>query len=1803
MNPKTRKGRKPTPTPSVPTQSCADEPFCPIAALGASAGGLEVFGQFFDKLPPDTGLAFVLVQHLDPAHETLIPEILAKHTSMPVVCAEDGLNIQANHVYVIAPNGSLRMEGCTLRVDPLPAHRDGKLIDGFFRSIAENQKENVIGIILSGTGTDGTMGMKAIREHGGLTIAQKPETAKFDGMPRSAVASGFADLVLTVEEMPPRILEHIRHVAGVQQRKGVEAVQQEVLEALPQILPVLRKRTGHDFSRYKHSTLVRRIQRRMQVLYLDSAAKYSKCLKDNPDETDALFKDLLIGVTQFFRDPESFEFLAKKVIPELFRGKKRGGEVRVWVPGCASGEEAYSFAILLAEHAEKVKEKLKIQVFATDLDVEALAYARKARYAAEIADQLSPARLKKFFKKTGQVYEVVDSVREMCVFSPHNLIKDPPFSRLDLISCRNLLIYLEVELQKKLLPLFHYALNPSGHLFLGPSENVASRSELFRTIEARHRVFQRKPMLLHAPARFPLIDTGQVTKLQGMAASPVPNTPKESNMARSIERVIIEEYAPASVVINEQGEVMFFAGDTGKYLKPPAGSPNNKLVAMARENVRLELRTLIHRAISTGREALRRNLRIKAGRENLQIDLVVRPLTELGQDAGLYLVLFRELIPTKQGRPSARETFARHELPIIKQLEDELTTTREDLQTTIEELETSNEELKSANEELLSMNEELQSANEEMQTSKEEIQSTNDELQRKIEEAEHINAELRRAQHERAEYAAIVENSDDAIIGKTLDGTITSWNRAAERIFGYSAPEVIGTSILRIIPSDRHEEESRILQKLRRGEPVEHYETQRLTKGGRHIQVSLTSSPIRDPQGFVIGASKIARDITLQMEAVRASLLLAAVVDSSEDAIISKRLDGTVTSWNKAAEKMFGYTSEEMIGQPITRLFPEDRLEEEPDVIAKISRGHRIEHFETIRKKKDGKLVEVSLTISPVKDPHGKIIGASKIVRDITGQKAAQRSSMLLAAIVDSSDDAIVSKTLDGVVTSWNPAAEKIFGYTAHEMIGQPITKLFPPDRLDEETYVLSRIRSGQRIEHFETLRQAKDGTLLEVSLTISPVKDAQGRIIGASKIARDVTVQKAAARASQLLAAIVDSSEDAIVSKRLDGIVTSWNKAAEKLFGYTAREMIGQSITRLFPENRLEEEPKIIARIGRGERVEHFETVRKTKDGRLIDLSLTISPVLDEHGHVIGASKIARDISERRRNEEELRRNEEQLRDMADSIPQLAWMAEADGNIFWYNQRWYEYTGTTLEQMKGWGWEKVHDPELLPVVKERWGESLRTGKPFEMEFPLRGADGKYQWFLTRVNPMRDSRGNIVRWFGTNTNIDEAQRARQALEEERRILEVLNETGAAIASQLDLETLVQLVTDAGTKLSGAKFGAFFYNVTNEAGESFLLYTLSGAPREAFEKFGLPRNTPIFNPTFCGEGVVRSGNITKDPRYGTMPPHHGMPKGHLPVCSYLAVPVTSRSGEVIGGLFFGHPEPDVFTERAERLIVGIAAQAAIAIDNARLLDTAKREISQRKQVETELNRAKDELEERVKERTASLRETTEQLETFCYTVAHDLRSPLRAQQTFAQILIEDHKGMLDEAGLNYAKRILHAAERLDKLVQDLLTYARLSRSELKFEDVDLAKVLENFRNSHSEEIERRGALISIGSLHSVSAHPATLNLIVSNLIVNAMKFVNAGEIPTVEVCSERHGKLVRLWVKDNGIGIDSEGQKKIFGVFQRLHPINEYPGTGIGLAIVQKGVERMGGKVGVESEPAKGSRFWIELPAGAGSSQP
>ncbi len=562
---------------------------------------------------------------------------------------------------------------------------------------------------------------------------------------------------------------------------------------------------------------------------------------------------------------------------------------------------------------------------------------------------------------------------------------------------------------------------------------------------------------------------------------------------------------------------------------------------------------------------------------------------------------------------------------------------------------------------------------------------------------------------------------------------------------------------------------------------------------------------------------------------------------------------------------------------------------------------------------------------------------------------------------------------------------------------------------------------------------------------------------------------------------------------------------------------------------------------------------------------------------------------------QEALRRREEEMLALADSIPQLAWMAAPEGHIFWYNRRWYDYTGTTFEQMEGWGWQSVHDPKILPQVIERWKASIETGAPFDMEFPLRRADGVFRWFLTRVNPLRDNEGKVVRWFGTNTDIDQAKRAEDAVRGEASILELINKTGSAIAAELDLQTIVQSVTDTGTKLTDAKFGAFFYNITDENGDALLLYALSGAPREAFEKFGHPRATALFGPTFRGEGPIRSDDILQDPRYGTMAPHHGMPKGHLPVRSYLAVPVTLRSGEVVGGLFFGHPEPSIFTERSERLIVAVAAQAAIAIDNARLFEAAQRELRQRKEAEADRER----LLVSEKEARAQAERETAMKDEFLATVSHELRTPLNAILGWANLL---RTGSSDTVDITEGLEVIERNARSQaQIIEDLLDMSRIVSGNIRLDvqQVDVVQVINASLDSvRPTAAAREIRLTSVLDPQAgpISGDPARIQQILWNLLTNALKFTPKGG--RVHVVLERVESHLEIAVSDSGRGIAPEFLPHVFDRFRQADAstTREHRGLGLGLAIVKNLSELHGGSVRAHSAGRdQGAVFTVTFP--------
>jgi len=705
-------------------------PSFPIVGIGASAGGLEAFDQFFTHMPPDTGMAFVLIQHLDPKHKSILSELVRRYTRMPVREVEDGMSVEPNSVYVIPPNRNMAILHRKLHLleqSDISGLRTP--IDFFFRSLAEDLKDKAICIVLSGTGTEGAMGLRAVKGEGGMAMAQDAESAKYDGMPRSAIGTGLVDYILPPEKMADQLIRYVRHATG-----DVSAITTDAADKdgglLQKIFILIRSQTGHDFSYYKQNTILRRIERRMAVNQISGLPAYVRYMQDDPREAVILFKELLIGVTNFFRDKEAFEALRNKVIPRLFENRSPDNPLRIWVPGCSTGEEAYSIAILCQDFMGTEGKNLSVQMFATDIDNAAIESARLGLYPNSIAADVPPDYLARFFARENGSFRMKKEIRDKVVFALQNVITDPPFSKIDLISCRNLLIYLGPELQKRVLPLFHYSLKKEGFLFLGTSETIGEFSDYFSIVDRKGKLFKRKETNLvrgdlldfHAPTTTDRRVDAQVLRHVGPM--------RATNYREVAERIIRESYGPTGVIINEKSEVLYIHGRAGKYLEPPSGEFTGDLLAMAREGLRLELATAIRKVSVLKTEIRTPHIRVKTNGEDQLINLVIKPISQPPSLEGTLLVIFEDLpSEDKAGlQPTTDESIDTEPFPRIQQLEQELRSTKEYLQTTIEELETANEELKSTNEELQSSNEELQSTNEELETSKEELQSINEEL-------------------------------------------------------------------------------------------------------------------------------------------------------------------------------------------------------------------------------------------------------------------------------------------------------------------------------------------------------------------------------------------------------------------------------------------------------------------------------------------------------------------------------------------------------------------------------------------------------------------------------------------------------------------------------------------------------------------------------------------------------------------------------------------------------------------------------------------------------------------------------------------------------------------------------------------------------------------------------------------------------------------------------------------------------------------------------------------------------------------
>jgi two-component system, chemotaxis family, CheB/CheR fusion protein len=885
-----------------------------IVGIGASAGGLEALEQFLSNVPENSGMAYVVIQHLDPTQKGMLPELLQRISKMKVFQVKDRLAIKPNCVYVIPPNKSMSiLKGVLHLFEPMETRGLRLPIDFFLRSLADDRHEQSIGIILSGMGSDGSIGLRAIKENNGIVMVQDPVTAKYDSMPRNAIDSVLVDIVAPANELPAKLIAFLKHIPVVKADLEIEIKDKSSLE---KIIILLRTYTGNDFSLYKKNTVYRRIERRMGVHKIDKITSYVHFLQENPKELDILFKELMIGVTNFFRDSSVWEKLKKTVIPNIIANLKPGSILRAWVPGCSTGEEAYSLAIVFKEVLEKINPHggFSLQIFATDLDNEAIEIARKGIFHANITADVTPDRLNRFFVAIDEGYRVNAEIREMLVFAQHNIIMHPPFTKIDILSCRNLLIYMDNELQKKLLGLFYYSINPEGIMLLGSAETLGMQSHFFTPVDAKLKIFKRSVNTL-VPELFDFPSSISRTK-QTNSEIQIP-AKSTQNIQTLADQLLLQHFSPSGVLVNEKGDIIYISGRTGKYLEPAVGKANLNIFAMLREGLRNEFPAAFRKVIMHQETVVLHNVKVGTNGGSLTLNVTIQWIDKPDPLSGMVMIIFTDV--TEFADIKRQEKKGKKTLSNIRQseLEEELQQTREEMQDTLEEMQTSQEELKSTNEELQSTNEELQSTNEELTTSKEEMQSLNEELQT-------VNAELQSKLNDFSrvnnDMKNLLNSTDIATLFLDKELNIRRYTIQATKIFKLIKSDV-GRPFTDLVSDLEYPELAADAVEVLRS--LIFIQKQIPAKDGRWFSIRIMPYRTLDDRidGLVITFINTSDFKQLEVKLHETDQLHRLLLNSSSDIIINLSTDLKILEFNPEAEKFFGKKQEDVINQNFIQTF------------------------------------------------------------------------------------------------------------------------------------------------------------------------------------------------------------------------------------------------------------------------------------------------------------------------------------------------------------------------------------------------------------------------------------------------------------------------------------------------------------------------------------------------------------------------------------------------------------------------------------------------------------------------------------------------------------------------------------------------------------------------------------------------------------------------------------------------------------------------------------------------------------------
>lgn len=1945
-----------------------DKQAFPVVGIGASAGGLDAVSRTLAHLPTDLGLAYVVVLHLEQEREEVLAELLRKKTAMPVVVIDNGMRLQPDRVYVAPASSHVAVNNSTFTLSA--PHDPARPIDAFFRALADEYQDNAIGIVLSGTGSDGTEGLRAIRAEDGLTMAQDASALE-QAMPRHAQEAEVVDVVLKPEAVGGQLADIVNQFFPGGQARIPSKHENE----LRRILEYLHAQRGIDFSQYKEATIHRRIIRRMVLSKCRKLSDYNALLHGLPSEVDTLCSDMLINVTSFFRDPVFFKALHQQVFPALLHDRTMNEPLRIWVAACAGGEEVVSIAIALLEHIGDRALTVPVQIFATDLNERAVEKARLGIYKKNALQHVEPDLVKKYFQHVDGHYQVIKSIRDMCVFAKHDLLKDPPFSRVDLISCQNMLIYLENHAQERVVKSFHYALKQAGFLALGKSESASVAGEIFDQPERSSKVYVKKRS---GNERLDLDVRYKPTLLQPAAhlantPAPHPRGSMPPDLDRDTERLLLNRFVPANVLVNKSLEIVRFRGSMTPYLAPTSGKASLNLLKMVRDDLAFELRGLVQRA-KKERTAVRKGgipMRADDGTRHIAVDVV--PMGD--QREPHFLVLFNEETRSvANGPPSGRawkNVRDERERRII-QLEQELAEAREQMRIIAEESEAAQQDLQSANEEVVSSNEELQSINEELETSKEELQSINEEFATINEELQARNESLIESEER---YRKLIDLMPVAVYTCDATGHVRLFNEAAVRLWGRTP--VVGESLWcgsasmrTAIGNDLPLDLCPMAVAIKEERALADVEAVVVQPNGEQRTVLANPTPLYDNHGTISGAINVLVDITERQRAETDRQQLSSMLEKSLNEIYIFDLKSLKFDYvNQGALLNLGYTLEQMRDMTPVDIKPELDARQFETLVKPLRSGEKEKLlFHTVHRRADGSdyPVEVHLQIvdkgpkrmfmamilditerrlgeerlavitrtgklgiwdwdiaadtitwtDPVFAIHGVEKGSfeptmegyhalihpedrervTAAIRDslendapytiefrtvnpkgelnwvytnavvlregkrpvrmlggtmnITERKKAesalQESEARFKAIYQHASLGIVLVDEGGRMVDVNPAFADMVGWDRSDMLGKTTIELGIAADIDrrkrtmetirttgaardveialhrkdgtrilvrsnadavmmgEERFIISMIediterkRSEERLQELsarlslaldsadqgtwsiygnlelmsvderfmhifgwqgETINVAealsvlhpddRDGVQAAIAASTRPVDTmpyeeeyrvvhpdgsihwifAKGRssfadgahgkqLVSFNGTVVDITARKQAEEAQRKLAAIVESSDDAILSRDLQGIITSWNKSAERIFGYTAEEIIGKSNHKLYPPDRRNEEEQLLERVRNGERIEHYETIRMHKDGTPVDVALTLSPLKDHKGRIIGASKVIRDITAINKAREVIRLSEERFHLLADNVVQLIWMAEPDGSNFWFNQRWTEFSGMSLDELRA-DVKRLHHPDHY----ERVTESLRTraeqGLQWEEQFPLKSKDGRYHWFLATAMPVRNAQGEVVRWFGTLTDITKEREDRELIQESEERFRMLADHMSQMAYMADSNGTITWVNRRWIDFTGMDVDRM-----NDGGWSQVVdpahyermvesYRSAQARSEAWEH------------------IFRLRSTTGEYRWFLS----------------RSVPIMDDAGEVIR--WFG-----TNTDITEQKLAEEALE-----DSARHKDH------------------------------------------FLATLAHELRNPLAPLKNGLQLmeLEPDDPDTIEATRTMMVRQLDHMV----RLVDDLMDLSRISlgKIELVKERLSISSVMATAVESCKPLIERRTQHLELKPPTEplfVEGDMARLTQVVANLLNNAAKYTPSGG--HIALAWERSDDEVVITVMDDGIGIEPEAMQHVFDMFAQIdsaQQAREGGGLGIGLNIVKRLVHMHHGTIEGRSEGAgKGSTFIVRLP--------